>query len=394
MLAERFTGEHTIQHQFSIFKRSGGSGENPVISQSVSIMFRGPTSPTSRPEPPPMPPRRPSAQATSPTQSQYSRPPPLPPRQGSSSSQNSQQYLPPTSPPISSPTGLPSSPPPQSRPHPSHASTLPNPPPAEPRRTPQRGNTLPPPFESITTAWGSFFNDDMSPTLVFSDLLNAVFSYLDTENTGYMLPEVYSKFLDDQGYLTHENAWKNHCKPELNLGIPQEYRADLEFKKALDLFSIDYVIHERPKSTVTPCISTITAQFGALGLNYTSSYSKSFLSSEGQMPVLTRKGFIDITCVEVLCDPARHWGNWSRILRRYTTGSMARFREWGELPRNVLPQNPDSRMLARAKSILELAKHKAQGEINAVKAYTSIAAQGRQNALELLSDYRYEYRYY
>jgi hypothetical protein len=46
----------------------------------------------------------------------------------------------------------------------------------------------------------------MDPTPVFTQLLDAIFVYLDTGRTGYLVPEAYSRFLIDQGYVGQENT--------------------------------------------------------------------------------------------------------------------------------------------------------------------------------------------
>ncbi|KAK1225332.1 hypothetical protein PQX77_011750 [Marasmius sp. AFHP31] len=277
---------------------------------------------------------------------------------------------------------------------------MPTPPPSQPRPAPRREATLLPTFEQAVTSWGPFFNDDMTPTAVFSELMDDIFTYLDSRDTGHLLPEVYSKFLDDQGYLKHENAWKNALEPQPMLGVPQEYMADKALKNAFDLFSIDHIIRERPKESTTTCINPLAAQFQGLGINYdpSSSPAASMVGSNGLMPLLTRKGFMDITSVEVLCDPSKEWGNLRRVIKLYSSaanaGPMAKYRERPELPRIVLPEMPDSRMLDRVKRVTQFANAKAKNELDAARTMTSLMAQGRQNAVDLIGDYRYEYRYY
>jgi len=184
------------------------------------------------------------------------------------------------------------------------------------------------------------------------------------------------------------------------LGIPQEHMADKALKHAYDLFSIDHIVKERPKEITTPCVNTLAAQFQGLGIPYnpSSSPGASMVGSGGLMPLLTRKGFVDITSVEALCDPSTEWGNLRRVIKLYASapnaGPMAKYRDRSELPRIVLPEMPDSRMLDRVKRITEFAKAKAQEELDAARVMANISAQGRRNALELIGDYRYEYRYY
>ncbi|KAF9266082.1 hypothetical protein L218DRAFT_1075092 [Marasmius fiardii PR-910] len=401
-LGERSSKGHSLEHAITIFKKSGGNGERPTIAEKASLNFEGMmtvSSPTTtvRPIPPPLPQRR--------SGSGQQLPPPLPPRQGSSSSRTSLHSPPPPQVgPQSFQFSVPSTPTsPHPHPHPTHSHTMPTLPISQPppRPIPQRGETLPPSFEQAATSWGPFFNEDMNPSALFCELLDAIFSYLDSTQMGYLTPETYSKFLDDQGYLLQENTWKSALKPQPVLGIPQEYLADKALKDAYDLFSIDHITQERPKATVTPCgTSPLTAQFRSLGIDYEPSPSPAaaLISSNGLMPLLTRKGFIDITCVEVLCDPSRHWGNLTRVVKQYANspdaGTMGEYRIWGDLPRVVLPEVPDPAMTERVKRLGEVARAKAQQELDASHAMASIRAQGSRNALELLSDTRYVYRHY
>lgn len=55
-------------------------------------------------------------------------------------------------------------------------------------------------LSAVADGWGPFFSADMAPTPVFTRLMGAILSHLDTENTGHLVPETYSRFLDDLGY--------------------------------------------------------------------------------------------------------------------------------------------------------------------------------------------------
>jgi hypothetical protein len=45
----------------------------------------------------------------------------------------------------------------------------------------------------------------------------------------------------------------------------------------------------------------------------------------GPMPLLTLKGFLDITSIKVLGDPLKEWENLSHIIRKY---NLPRYRSW------------------------------------------------------------------
>jgi hypothetical protein len=56
------------------------------------------------------------------------------------------------------------------------------------------------------TGWGPFFLEDLSPSPAFAQLMSAILTYLDTGRTGYLVPEAYSRFLDDQAYVGDNNS--------------------------------------------------------------------------------------------------------------------------------------------------------------------------------------------
>lgn len=69
--------------------------------------------------------------------------------------------------------------------------------------TSQVGGT---PTDAIVRGWGYFFFEDMSPTPVFTQLMDSIFTYLDIQSTGHLTPEAYSRFLTNQGYVGQENT--------------------------------------------------------------------------------------------------------------------------------------------------------------------------------------------
>lgn len=83
---------------------------------------------------------------------------------------------------------------------------------------PPRGSRPPPEFRETTPqlaarGWGPFFLEDMSPTAVFVQLMNGIFTYLDTGCTGSLVPETYSRFLINQGYVGQENTCTSSSPP-------------------------------------------------------------------------------------------------------------------------------------------------------------------------------------
>jgi hypothetical protein len=60
---------------------------------------------------------------------------------------------------------------------------------------------------SPSHAWQPLFDGEL-PTQSFVDLMTAFFVHLDPRRTGTLTPEVYSSFLDAQGYETKHNVCK------------------------------------------------------------------------------------------------------------------------------------------------------------------------------------------
>ena len=58
--------------------------------------------------------------------------------------------------------------------------------------------------------WELLFEADHTPTPIFVALMSTVFSHLDPQHTGYLSPEVYSGFLDVQGYPLFGNICRFH----------------------------------------------------------------------------------------------------------------------------------------------------------------------------------------
>ncbi|KAF9468320.1 hypothetical protein BDZ94DRAFT_779932 [Collybia nuda] len=229
--------------------------------------------------------------------------------------------------------------------------------------------------------WQPFFLPDMTPTLSFMTLLDDIFSYLDSPNSGYLYPEAYSLFLEDLGYLGQENSWKANYIAVAN--VSAELMADRSLKSVFDLFSIDHDIQQRIQPTyVDPSGTT--------------------LLSEGPMPLLTRKGFLDITTLEVLGDPSRQWANFSRLIRKY---NLPRYRGWGDLPRSVLPELPDPGTLQKIAAVEEVAKANAARdlasaqaaatrELATAQAVAMLQVQASQQVADLFNSDREYYRYY
>ncbi|KAG5644009.1 hypothetical protein DXG03_009224 [Asterophora parasitica] len=162
--------------------------------------------------------------------------------------------------------------------------------------------------------------------------------------------------------------------------------ADKSLKNTFDLFAIDHNLLQRVQGPHADPSGLTSAFKNVLG-----SFAPSLQSPAPPMPALTRKGFVDITTIELLTDPSREWANFSRLLRKY---DLPRYRGWGDLPRSVIPALPDPAMLNRVASVTAFAQQKASNELDAARVQAQFQKRANQAAIELVSDTRYEYKYY
>ncbi|KAG5715865.1 hypothetical protein E4T56_gene6694, partial [Termitomyces sp. T112] len=186
--------------------------------------------------------------------------------------------------------------------------------------------------------WEPFFLPDMTPTLTYTALANEIFTYLDPQNVGILIPEALSRFLDDMGYLPDENYWKNGSKasletPDPDISILSD--RDKTLKDIFELFSIEH--HLLPRPSAAHRLPT--------------------------MPAITREGFIDITSIDLLIEPSDQWDRMNRVLRKY---NLPVYKRWGDLPRSVLPPLPKQAMLDRVMATAEIAKLKASKDIGTI----------------------------
>ncbi|KAJ7692236.1 hypothetical protein B0H17DRAFT_1200575 [Mycena rosella] len=232
------------------------------------------------------------------------------------------------------------------------------------------GGTAVPIHEGAPTAtdgWQRFFHQDMSPTPTFTGLMDAIFTYLDPSNTGCLMPETFSRLLDDMGNPTHENAWKANLNA--SFGRSKEDAADAALKSAFDAFSIDHVCHPRPRAS---------------GRNFFGGSA-----AAGPMPLITRRGLVDITAVELLSDPA---GEFSKLARLVGLYMLQPYSTWGAMPRGVLPPNPDPRMLARVAAAQSSAQRNGQQAFAAAQMSANIQAYANQVAVHAVGTTEYVYR--
>jgi hypothetical protein len=122
--------------------------------------------------------------------------------------------------------------------------------------------------------------------------------------------------------------------------------ADKILKEMYDIFPIDYVPGERaPVPQVNANPNKFENIFNLnLNLDSVASPFAAASSSSTPVPLLTRKGFLHVATIEVLRDPSSRWWSLSLLLKKY---DLSQYKGWGDLPRNVLPDRPDQRMVQR-----------------------------------------------
>lgn len=152
---------------------------------------------------------------------------------------------------------------------------------------------------------------------------------------------------------------KNNYKP--NPMFAAEDMADYEFKAALEGFRFEHTV--------------VTRSPGRRQLPY------------GGMPLLTRAGFIDYMALEYAGDPDLCLAFLNAALRFYNVPSAAK----GPVPRYLFPAARTPELQRRIDESSARCRSAAQSRLNAVTVQHQLQAQGRQAAVDLVSDVRYVY---
>jgi Zinc finger, ZZ type len=189
------------------------------------------------------------------------------------------------------------------------------------------------------------------PSRSFIDLMKALFTHLDTGRTGFLVPEAYAAFGDANGCPPAQNIWKNAFHQAY--GSNREGQADVALKTAYDTFGIEHRLGQRPQQHQRQQSSG-----SSLGNMFKSTASSMMgaAAPTGPMPLLTLRGFIDITGIEVCYDPNRGMSGLNQALRAY---QLAIWRERGDLPRWAFPDRPVQAVVDRVKSASMQSVHNA-----------------------------------
>lgn len=160
-----------------------------------------------------------------------------------------------------------------------------------------------------------------------------------------------------------------------------ESMADKSLKNAYDLFSIEHMVQQSVQPPYVDPMEVSSQSRGILGNAFSPAVLQAQTPPPGPMPLLTRKGFLDITSIEVLGNPSKEWGNLSYIIKKY---NLPRYIGWGDIPRSMLPDHPDPRILRKVADIHATANAKAEQELVASYARNTLIAQGGYNAADFI----------
>lgn len=171
---------------------------------------------------------------------------------------------------------------------------------------------------------------------------------------------------------------KRNIKPQF--GYNPEDIADYELRTAFENFNIDHVLQPR---IIAPNndMAGLTASMAGLS-SFAQSLAKGLQPkpiSDGKMPMLSPRGFVDITVIEIVGEPNRGTLMLNRVWKHYGV-----WKERGEIPRTSLPEEPPRDLLERIKRVGEFSRRQAAERIEAARVEAMFKAQGRENALRLL----------
>lgn len=165
---------------------------------------------------------------------------------------------------------------------------------------------------------------------------------------------------------------------------PQDL-ADYNLREEYINFSIDHVMAPRPPSTPNTDIRDAYSSLrNIMPPAIFNSIPTGKSISGNQMPLLTRRGFIDSCANELLYYPNAGFSGVAKAARHYGI-----WRELGDMPRNVMPAVAPRELIDRVELINIEAKRKAEDLLAAKMIETNIAAQGRRHAVDLVSDRRW-----
>ncbi|KAG4436335.1 hypothetical protein IFR05_008188 [Cadophora sp. M221] len=197
--------------------------------------------------------------------------------------------------------------------------------------------------------WEALFGANSTPTPIFVALMSTIFSHLDPEHTGFLSPEIYSHFLETQGWKQALDREGEHSKEVADLELSL-YFTDLNISHTLSVRTRDSAdfSEEEPQSAVEGKI-------------------RNSMRFNSNMPMISRQGFIDLCVVEYLNDPNKAYGYLGRVVKEFGV-----WKELGDIPREVLPVRATPKLLRRD-------TEKSEVEILQAKQETMVGKSGETN---------------
>ncbi|KAL4754329.1 hypothetical protein BDW72DRAFT_200810 [Aspergillus terricola var. indicus] len=218
--------------------------------------------------------------------------------------------------------------------------------------------------------WTPLLTEEMKPSLSFTRMMEELFQHLDSQHTGFLSPEVYSQYIEACGAPPNHNIYR-------------------ELADHFTAYSVDFTLRPRtPHSTSSPINPLSYLPFSQRAIP--SRFMPQVPSmSGGQKPMLSLRGFTDLSLISVLLNPSPAWAQLSRVIKAYR---IPVWLEWGDLPRDMLPLGPYQPEVERVRVLLEGARANAEEELDALHARLKMEERGRQHALDLLDDRVWVYR--
>ncbi|GIC86283.1 uncharacterized protein Aud_002651 [Aspergillus udagawae] len=248
-----------------------------------------------------------------------------------------------------------------------------------------------PPHPHSSTSWIPLFTEDMKPSASFMRLIEELFRHLDPQRTGYLSPEAVSEYIDVCGAPPSHNIWKTSRTKNPEYGYDL---ADRELADHFTAYGVDFAFRPRTPPT-TPVNSPLDplsyfppAQRAAMAAFMPATPVNSL--SGGKKPMLSFRGWTDLTVCGVLLNPSASCGELNRAMQAF---QLPIWREWGDIPRDMLPLAPYQPEVERVRVLLEGARLNAEQEVDAVHARLKMEQRGEQNALDLVDDRVWVYRW-
>ncbi|KAB5585477.1 hypothetical protein GE09DRAFT_1070882 [Coniochaeta sp. 2T2.1] len=204
--------------------------------------------------------------------------------------------------------------------------------------------------------------------------MNDFFTVLDEHNTGSLTPEVFSGFLELNGFTRDEDPWRKSHTPLALPFLPID-NADFTLLSVYQSHLFPHVISPHPRSPHRPTLPY------------------------GGVPLLLREGFLSYLAIEFSNDAPARCRGLNLALRRYgavmpcTWEGGRTWREMGAVPEWCFLRDMPPEVKKKVDEAAVRGERLAREKVEAVRVENEIKAMGRRNAEELVGDYRYVYRY-